>query len=258
MAEHGLFTNSSNEVPGDALLATYCAVHHAEKAVLYCAECNTDQFACLRCIGLHGRHTNHRVVSLEIAYKNAASEYTVLLDSVEDGRKKAKESLVQNGSFEERMVREVMKSARRMNNEIDKLVRDLEEVRVALHTAVQRVAQTLRSPTTKREQVVENVKSPRKAAQCASELRRLLSCGTLSELVQRKSESEKTCRRLTKALDAQVWKLGEAQLDLSIEKRFIESVETLNGSMRALRELTAELVARSAPAKQVSLRLSAM
>ncbi len=134
-----------------------------------------------------------------------------------------------------------MRVSRRVNQEIDEMIHNLEQVRVALLTAVQREAQTLRSKITTREQLVANANSSRKAAQCVAQLRRLMNSGTLSELVKRKTESMEMCARLKKALQAQA--LTVSQADCSIKKRFEEALEALNESGRVLRESTAKLAA---------------
>ena len=110
-------------------------------------------------------------------------------------------------------------------------------MRLALHAAVQRAAQTARSKATNRQQLVRSAKSSRKAAKYAKELRRQVNGGTLSELMKRKSESEKTCRGLANALEAHCSTLAAAQLDCSIEKRFVEALDALNKHEHALREL---------------------
>ncbi len=56
----------------------------------------------------------------------------MLLESVGDGRTKAKEIFRKKDEFDERMIRVVTQSARRIGREIDNLVRELEEVRLAL------------------------------------------------------------------------------------------------------------------------------
>jgi hypothetical protein len=179
---------------------------------------------------------------------------------MENARKKVNDSCCQKDAFEGSVVHDVIRSARRINQELDKLVGDLEKVRVALHTAVQRAAQTMRSQTTKREQLIEKAKGSRKAVDCGKELHQLLSSGHLSELVENKSALEKKLAYSTKALDAQVWTRGVAQLDLSMETGFVAALGTLNESLSVLRKLTAELVCKSAVAEmaeQVSFRLHA-
>jgi hypothetical protein len=131
----------------------------------------------------------------------------------------------------------VIQTASKINREIDKLIRILEDMRLALHAAVQRAAQTARSQATNRQQLVRSAQSSWKATKYANELRRQGSGGTLSELMKRKSESEKTCRGLAIALEAHCSTLAAVQLDFSIEKRIVEALDALNKHEHALGEL---------------------
>jgi hypothetical protein len=224
----------------------YCPVHHDKKAELYCNDCDCDKIACLECFDPGSRHYNHRVSTLKGVCSKITSDYEELLNFTSEGSAKAIERLREKERFDEEVLNDVMQSLCKIDKEIDETIQNLGHIRVALHAAVQRVAQTLRSKAIKREQLVESVWSTRVAGRKVKEIQELLRRATIPQLVQHSSESHGRWIRLLKALKAQILLGTEEERDLSVGRNFANGLEALNKSGRFLRESTSNLVSSAA------------
>jgi hypothetical protein len=193
--------------------ALHCAIHLTEVATLHCYNC--DQFACLACMEPSCAHDSHRTVSLNSDRVDLENNYKRMLANSAIIKNVRSERL----RFEENLKIGLAQSHLNIDAHIDKIIANIEKVRLVEHLGAEQYAQEMRSQL--RVDLAKEEKLVREASKFAREIRKLLSRQSLPEPLQRMKQDEEACSELANEMqevnwmrfDFSVYQLFQAQLD---------------------------------------------
>ena len=235
-----------------------CSVHPDEGAILYCLDCDSHQNACSQCLEEDGRHSTHKFCKLDVGVKRQVASAESLLESTEQEKLAAIESFYRTKTFNEQVQQSLLQPLQQLDDSVEKLVRDLREVKTAVTTAVLRAAQTARSKSICGTDLAQLVQAVRRTTRWVSKTRLSLKdagLSNLSNMVAQASLLHAEATEMQQAMQVEEVDFNSITVNTAVESRVSDELSDLAERVGSLLQLSNDLVGLK-PSKDSSKTVS--
>ena len=208
---------------------------------VFCVDC--EQIACGTCLFPGEAHCGHHIVKLDEGLRLVVGEHERQLQAIRESVSNVSSAGRNRKVLAKRIRNEALRTVGSINEHIDEVMRNLERVRVALVSAVQRAAQHTLASAMKTVHLRSRAKLARNATQFDGATRQFLRGATFTQLLKRKAATLAQRVRVENvaAQQRRAAEYVEPKLGTLVDERFVSELATLRKTMQKLSDETDEL-----------------